>query len=146
MPDPKYKGKGASMLTDSETGTRNFNDGFWMGFHSNDLEATIDLGSVQPISEVSIGALHNAESWIFLPSKVTVAFSADGNNFGRAISAETGGDEETADKTISRFALQVEDVDVRFIKVEAENLGTCPLWHPAKSNPAYLFVGVVAVR
>jgi hypothetical protein len=146
QPAPKYNGQGAAMLTDSKTGTRNFDDGFWLGFYGNDLEATIDLERAQPISEISVGALQDCDSYIFLPSRITVSFSNDGKNFIKPIAKETGVLEKPHEKFISRMALQTEDVDARYIRIKVENIGTCPQWHPAKGSPAFLFVDEITVR
>ncbi|PWD99807.1 sulfatase-like hydrolase/transferase [Marinilabilia rubra] len=145
-PDPKYEGDGPQMLVDGQTGTRSFKDGLWMGFHGDDMVAIVDLGEIKPISEVSVGSLHDPGSWIFALKGLSVSFSKDGKTFTPISTKETGDLEDLNRPSILRTAIQFDDTDARFIKVTAVNIGKCPAWHQASGSKAYLFVDEIAVK
>lgn len=145
-PDKKYASDGPQMLVDGQTGTRSFKDGLWMGFHGDDMVAVIDLGEINPISEVSVGTLHDPGSWIFALKSLSVAFSKDGKSFTPISTKEAGDLEDLNRPSILRTAIQFDDTDARYIRVKAENIGECPSWHQASGSIAYLFVDEIAVK
>ncbi len=145
QPHPKYKGSGASDLIDEEAGSRFYGDGYWLGFQQNNLEATIDLEEVKGISNISVGCLQDAQSWIFFPKSIEISWSVDGEKFAKPVIRKT---EEMKVKGISiqREFIQFEEVRARYIKVKVENMKACPEWHQAAGGKAFLFVDEILVN
>jgi hexosaminidase len=75
-----YPAAGASTLTDGLLGGWSYGDRRWQGFQS-DVDVTIDLGCVQPVHYVTATFLSDPGAWIYLPDRVSVEYSVDGENF-----------------------------------------------------------------
>ncbi|MBO3699919.1 sulfatase [Roseivirga sp. E12] len=145
-PSNKYPAQGAKSLHDEKLGSRQFNDGFWMGFEEDNLTATIDLGEVQQIERVVIGTLQDAASWIFFPEYVEVSWSVDGKNYSQPKRIEVGALKDAGRKLIKRISVEQENVHSRFIKVLVKNTGKCPTWHMGAGQKAWLFVDEITVQ
>jgi len=146
QPNPKYAAAGAASLVDEKLGTRQFDDGFWLGFEQKDLEATIDLGEVQQVESVMVGVLQNASSWIFFPEWVEWSWSIDGKNFSKPLQVPVGALKDEGRKLIKRVTLDQENLNARYLKVKVKNTGRCPAWHPAAGQKAWLFIDEITVR
>ena len=79
-----YTGGGREALVDGVMGGADFRTGAWQGWQGKNVETVLDLGSVQPISSISVSLLQEAKSWIWFPSKMEVLVSDDGNNYATA--------------------------------------------------------------
>ena len=77
---PKYPAARAATLTDGLLGGWSYGDGRWQGFQS-DVDVTIDLGSVKPVHYVTATFLADPGAWVYLPDRVTVAYSLDGEHY-----------------------------------------------------------------
>ncbi len=132
-------------LTNGICGARSFDDGTWQGFEGNDLDATIDLGTVTPISHLTVHFLQDHHGWIFAPTDVQYEVSEDGKNFTSvgtfSLPVPTTGQE----LSIVELAKPV-DARARFVRVFARNLGVCPPWHAGKGGKAWLFVDEIIVE
>jgi hexosaminidase len=144
-PSLRYPGRGRMPMTDGARGGRDFRDGRWMGFETHDLDAVIDLGAPTPVSELSIRCIQDANAWVFLPREVVFLVSDDGTAWREAGRAGHGLSDKEQRKTIVEFAATV-DATVRFVRVVAANLRTCPAWHPGAGQPCWLFVDEFSVR
>jgi len=78
---PQYTGGGAAGLTDGFQGRPDHRDAAWQGYLGLDLEATIDLGSVQPVRSISATFLQSTGVGIWLPTSVEVAVADDAKAF-----------------------------------------------------------------
>ena len=145
-PHPNYSQGGSAALIDEQSGSRSFSDGYWLGFESEDLEAVIDLGSVMPTTTVSIGVLEDPSTWIFFPDFVEISFSLDGKSYTQPIRLGDVGRKESRKVSMKRMQLDSENMDIRFIKVFAKNIGECPTWHQAAGSKAWLFVDEITVE
>jgi alpha-L-fucosidase len=142
---PKYSASGPKTIVDGRNGSGKFTDGKWLGFDGNDFEAVIDLGSVQPISEVSASFLQSHNSWIFLPLSVEVYTSDDNRNFapaGVTFGSIPKGYESDQQAT---YSVQTNKA-ARYIRIKAKSTGICPAWHKGSSDKAWLFVDEINVK
>jgi len=80
---PRYPAAGAATLTDGVLGSWSYGDRRWQGFQS-DVDVTIDLGAVKPVHYVTATFLSDPASWIYLPDRVSVEYSVDGEHFALA--------------------------------------------------------------
>ena len=76
----KYPAAGAATLTDGLLGGWSYGDHRWQGFQS-DVDVTVDLGRVQPVHYVTATFLADPSAWIWLPDRVSVEYSVDGESF-----------------------------------------------------------------
>ena len=144
-PSPKYPGRGGATLVDGERGSYDFHDGKWLGFEGLDFEAVVDLGKPMAVGEVACGFLEEQVSWIFLPARVDIAVSADGERYASVGSsaeklAPAGG------PRVKDYAAAVpNETPVRFVRVRAASIGVCPSWHVGAGGKAWLFVDEIMI-
>ena len=109
----RYPAAGAATLTDGTLGGWSYGDGRWQGFQS-DVDVTIDLGYVRPVHYVTATFLGNRGAWIYLPDRVTVEYSMDGEHFDLAGTVLN----ENPDGLYVPFGMPV-GKDVRYIRYHA---------------------------
>lgn len=146
-PSRLYPGNGGATLTDGNLGTRDHQDGNWLGFRGDDLDARIDLGREMKVARVGLDCLNSQGSWIFLPSWVEVQLSPDGVEWREAgrVEVPLQRDPKTG---VHRFEIAVDSDQgsVRYIRIRAGNLGHLPGWHAGAGEDAWLFVDEVVVE
>ena len=142
----KYPGSGKFTLVNGIRGTINLSDGSWQGFEGNDLEATIDLGSVQSVRKLSMGALQAIGSWIFMPSQVEFSLATEPGGFISAGTAINKIDSRDAGRKTQDFAVEIQPAQARYVRVIARSIGKCPVWHAGKGSPAWLFADEIIVE
>lgn len=75
-----YPAAGPTTLTDGIAGGWTYSDGRWQGFLS-DVDITIDLEEILPITSVSATFMQLRGPGVFLPSQVDILISEDGQKF-----------------------------------------------------------------
>ncbi len=144
--DERYRAGGKNGLIDGVRGTTNFRDGTWQGYEGVDIDGTIDLGSVQEISNVTTRFLHDVNSFVFLPVKVEIALSADNKTFTNVKTITNTVPLKNSEIIVKAFAAEYQGVKARYIRVRAESIKKCPKWHPGAGAPSWLFIDEIAVQ
>lgn len=88
-----YPAAREATLTDGLLGGWSYGDGRWQGFQS-DVDVTVDLGRVRPVHYVTATFLADPGAWVYLPDRVTVEYSLDGEHFtlvGELLNENPGG-------------------------------------------------------
>ena len=79
---PQYGAAGDIALVDGLRGTWTYADGRWQGFLGRaGVDVTIDLGKVRKIRSVSADFMQYCGPGVFMPCKVEIFGSVDGENF-----------------------------------------------------------------
>ncbi len=141
----QYSGGGNEALINFIKGEENFRTGCWQGYEGVDLDAVIDLGSIQPIRKLSLGCIQDIGSWIFFPTRVEYYLSADGKLFHEAGIVENQISEKREDAMRMEFALNIRNETARYVKVIAKNRQICPPWHAGAGGKAWIFVDELMV-
>ena len=144
--EPAYTGGGDMALLDGLRGSLDFKDGRWQGYEENDLDAVIDLGSVQPVRRICVAFLQQSFSWILLPSKVEFWTSDDGKRFVLARELPNPVDPKTPGTVIHDFEAVFDDLRTRFIRVVGRTMGKLPEWHHAADGKVFLFADEIVVE
>jgi beta-galactosidase len=142
----RYAAGGDTALVDDLRGSLNFRDESWQGYEGTDLEAVVDLGSAMDVRELGLGCLQTAASWVFLPSVVEFYTSEDGNRFTKTGEVRNSEPALREDAFMKEFILEREVKGVRYVKVVARNIGTCPQGHPGSGKKAWLCAEERSVR
>ena len=143
----KYADENPQTLTDGAFGGSNFYAN-WLGFEGNNLEAVIDLEDEWTISQVSADFLQVVNHVVFFPTEVTYSYSVDGKNFkllGKAKNLRPLS-KQSKINDIQSFPLKFSPVNMRYIKVVANNMGTAPVWHHGAGTPCWIFVDEISVN
>ena len=142
----RYTGGGRYGLVDGLSGTVYHNDGFWQGFHGDDMEVIIDLGKKKGISSISVSFLQKMPTWIFMPEFVQFLISEDGKEFRELALVENTIPPEEKEAIIREFKKSFPELETRYIKVLAKNKGVCPDWHSGAGQPAWIFADEVSIN
>jgi hypothetical protein len=141
----KYHNGDKSALTDGLKGNEDYHMN-WLGFEGEDMEATIDLGSVQQVQSLRTDFLQDINSWVFMPPEVTYSLSRDGKNFRSVAEVKNTIPENQNGALTAPFQADFKPIKARFVRVYARSLKTCPLWHKGAGGPAWIFADEIVVR
>lgn len=144
-PSPKYPGQGPDTLINGKLSSRDFHDPEWMGFEKDDLEAEIDLGKVMEVKSVTGHFLQDQSSWIFRPANVRVSVSKDGREYQELKENRKPVKSDYSSKVV-KVKTRVEQKEVRYIRVHAQNVGECPKWHIGSGGKAWIFCDEIVVQ
>ncbi|MBR8535710.1 DUF4838 domain-containing protein [Carboxylicivirga sediminis] len=142
----KYANENPQTLTDNAYGGGSFYAN-WLGFEGNDMVAVVDLGEVQTFENISTGFLQVINHVVFFPTEVNYSVSLDGENYtkvGRILNERPLQKDSKINDT-QLFALELPQTDARFVKIEAKNMKTPPVWHHAVGLPSWIFADEVQV-
>ncbi|MBQ9660549.1 MAG: GH92 family glycosyl hydrolase [Bacteroidales bacterium] len=140
----QYTAGGPEGLIDGFRGGLNWRTGGWQGYQDTDFEAVVDLRSVRHLSQVGAGFCQDARSWIWMPRYVEFSVSDDGEHFSPLARVDNTMDEQ--DYSVRIWDCEVPaDVQARYVKVFAKNIGTIPAWHPGAGNPGFIFIDEIWV-
>jgi hypothetical protein len=107
----------------------------------------IDLDTPTTISSIGASFLQAVQSWILLPSSVSLLLSEDGVRWTLAGESSHEIAAERDDRFRHTFELPVSaGTRARYVKLVARNYGTLPNWHAGAGRPAWIFADEIAVR
>ncbi len=136
----QYTAGGDLGLIDGIRGDENWRKGNWQGFHKENMELVIDLGSSKTISTVTAGFLKDSRAWIFLPTEVQVFTSTDGKNYVQAASQKVEQDEKSEEVITKSISLSFKPVQTQYIKIKSINYGKLPEWHLGIEYDGYAWI------
>ncbi len=141
---PKYHEGQAEALTDGLIGWDDYHM-HWLGFEGEDMQATIDLGAIKPVTYIETAFLQDNASWIFRPESVEFFASDDGKAF-RSVGCLSASIDSHQEGTL-RIPLSVRffPISARYIQVKAVNMKQCPPWHKGAGGKAWIFCDEIKV-
>jgi predicted alpha-1,2-mannosidase len=144
----QYNAGGQNALIDGIFGTEDFRTGTWQGYFDKDVIATIDLGSLKQIQSISTQFLQDQKSWIFLPTEIEILTSVDGENFKSAYKKQFQKVKPIDAPSIEKLNIDVEEENIRYVKIIAKKLGQLPEWHLgyAQDGRSWLFIDEIEIR
>jgi len=140
-PSKSYRGDGEFTLVNGIIATRPRINEQWLGWNGKDLEAVINLGKEETISEITTGFLKDELNWIYLPIEIEFLVSNDGVKFMSVTKiASDNLDQE-------RFAsARFKTRETKYIKVIAKNFGKIPSGKPGAGADSWLFCDEIIVK
>jgi hexosaminidase len=143
----RYPANGSQALVDGIKGSLDYNDGHWQGFNGRNADVIIDLGDEFAFKSISVTFLLDQKKWIFIPDTVNFYFSLDGNNYQKVASVDHAIPLNNNIALTNDFTAKLnKPIKIRYIRMEAVNIGICPDWHPGKGQKAWLFVDEIVVK
>jgi len=141
-----FTGGGNDALIDGIRGIINWRVGNrWQGFWDRDFEAVLDLGKVQMVNTVSIGALQDTQAWIIYPPETEFFIAGEDMNFKLIGTVKSPA--EAKDYTIQIKDLMAKiGTRCRYIKIKAKNYGVLPSWHEGAGGKAHIFFDEITVN
>lgn len=148
-PNTPYNYDMETSLFDGETGDITDLSRSWLGFSGNDLNVTFTLSKSIELQNVVMHFAHVPEAWAFAPTAVMVYVSADGENFSEAINAKIKYDPAAIEMNTPQkqiISIEVNQPNVKYVKLVARNLGKIPVWHKAKGLRPWILVDEVELN
>jgi len=151
QPEPQYNTGGIQSMVNGITGSdTRYGDREWRGFSGHDMEAIIDLGTEQRISEIRTRFFNAPGQWIYLPSDVTVWLGDSEESMKEAgkmnATGEAGKVGKMGEAGPGQYQLSIDSRSARFIKIVARNFGKIPDGKQGAGHDAWLFVDEIVVR
>ena len=143
----EYSASGENALIDGIKGALDFRTGAWQGYSDKDLDAEVNLGSVQNISEIKTNFLQEQRSWIFYPTQVECLISKDGKNFTSIGVQKIDAAKPSQDAVIKSVVFKTNQ-KAQFVKLKATNLGDVPPWHLGHpfDGKAWIFTDEIEIK
>jgi len=124
-----------SALVNGIEGSNLYNDGQWFGFGGADLEAVVDLGTLQPIKTIGTDILKYHWQKMWEPTNLTFLVSTDGISYTPVYSQQ-----DFPVNGINTIKAELKDIKARFVKIIAINKGTIPEGEYGAGGKAMLMV------
>ena len=145
LPDNQYMAGGLTALIDGIDGGNDFRTGEWQGYWGTDMVARIDLGAVEEVTSISLGALQDIKPWIWMPERVTFSASKDGNDYDVFDVQRATTDVKDRVVQVERFRTD-RPIATRYLEVKAEAHGPIPEWHLGRGNDRWMFLDEIHVE
>ena len=130
-----YPAAGETTLTDGQIGGWTYSDGRWQGFLS-DVDVVLDMGEVKPIRYVGGTFMQLVGPWVFMPTKVDIYVSEDGQNFTHLAEVWNDVSLRTEDLVFKTFDA-ICNTKARYIRYKAER---------SKVKGGWLFIDEIVVN
>jgi len=142
-----HPGGGPPSLVDGKVHKDNQTSGLWSGFRGDDLEATVDLGTVSRVCRAGANFQQSVPIGVFLPVRLEVSVSNDGKQFRKVATVTHNIPLKKKGPLTKTLMADLTDVEARYVKIHAVNIGLIPEWHPAPPDrPAWMFVDEIIVH
>lgn len=136
-----FPGNGAFTLVDGIINVKGGRTSQSLGFQS-DVDATIDLGVPQPITNVVVHSLKTGGTYVYPPQSIEVSGSMDGTTF-EPLGTTTGISETKETKAITK--VEFNPVKTRYIRVFIKSLPVVPEGKRGAGEKTWLFVDEIQV-
>lgn len=141
MPNRSYSAGGPFALVDGVQNTLGMSKSAqFLGFLGTDMEAVIELDSVQTISSVILHAFEQQPSWIYRPASVSMSTSEDG-----IIYKILKNNILPSGKKHLAYAVHAQ-TRARYIKIQATSPGLISKGNPGAGNKAWIFAHEIEIN
>ncbi|WP_246228491.1 beta-N-acetylhexosaminidase [Paraflavitalea devenefica] len=132
---------GTAVLVNGVAGSARYNDGQWLGFSGDDLEAVIDLGTTQPIQSLQMNLLNYHWQRIWAPVVLNIEVSEDGIQYRKLFTQRN-----FPVNGINTVRAIVKGVKARYIKVTGINKGIIPAGEYGAGSKALLMIDEIIIN
>ncbi|WP_103070621.1 sulfatase-like hydrolase/transferase [Aquimarina sediminis] len=132
------------VLLDGKRGYNDFSSGQWIGQNGKDLEFVIDLNSIQSISKISLGYLHNPSNWIYSPKQFEVSFSNTGELYNNLIVSNSFTGISNKYNLIDKLSIKTKQ-QARFIKINIKGIPKIQKNNEGEGNQGWIFIDEIII-
>lgn len=115
-----YPAQKEQTLTNGVRGSLTYQDKQWLGY-LNDFDVTIDMETVQPISNVAVKFMHQPGPGVYLPAYVELQFSNDGKTFTSIQKLSHNFDPKDKKLAFKTFEFDCKNQQARYIRLIGPN-------------------------
>jgi len=148
-PNTPYNKNASRALIDDELGDVNDLSRGWLGFSGHDVQVDLQLGKAVDIHSVTLRFAHVPDAWVFAPSQVMVAVSADGKEYTDYMPATITYDatqEAMNTSQLLSLTIPVNRSQVRFVRLLAKPIAHIPQWHRAKGLKPWVMMDEIEIH
>jgi uncharacterized membrane protein len=139
-PDEKYKADGAKSLIDKELGGPDFGNGKWVA-SQKDMEVYIQFSKPINLRSITLNAMQNPESQIFLPEEIQILAGKDNQHLKLFGTLRTKPPMKKDPFNIVGLICKPAAAHlVSCVKIMVKPQKKLPAWHPAKGKPGWVFI------
>lgn len=141
QPQGGYNPGNTFGLVNGVFGSKLYNDGQWYGFNGDNLEAVVDLGKIQSVSQLGTNILKYHWQKMWEPTLLTFETSADGKTYTEVYRQTTFND-----NGINAVRANIKSTQARYIRVKGINKGIIPSGEYIAGAKAWLMVDELIVN
>lgn len=141
QPKANYNPAIPFALGNGLAGNSRYNNGQWVGFSGEDLDAIIDLESTQSVSQIGLNLLKYHWQRMWEPDTLTFSLSVDGVNYQEVYRTS-----EFSVNGINKINATIKPTQARFIRVFAKNKGIIPAGEYGAGGKAWLLIDEIIVN
>ena len=145
-PHRKYSEGAPLSFVDAVRGPSVYKSVEWVAWHGAPVDIIVDMDQTEPYSSVTLGLLSNKPSYIFLPQRLSVAVSEDGENYNEVAALDYDIEGQDAPDTVVDRTLEFPATSARYVKVTVTPVEAMPDWHYAPGKRTFVFIDEVIVK
>jgi len=128
-------------LVNGFTGNNRYNNGQWLGFNTDSMEAVIDLGAVKTIQNIQMNFLNYHWQRMWAPVLLEVFISTDSVNFEKVYTQT-----QFPVNGVNAINAAIKSSAVKYVKVVAQNKGIIPKGEYGAGNKALLMIDEIIIN
>jgi len=139
-----------SVLVDGQIGNpANYREG-WLGYYEDTMMVVVETGNPKATQvDVELSFSHNPTQWVYLPAKVMVSYSFDGQKYSEPVEVQLPINpllKENREESTRIVRAQVKGKRIRYVRVVAEPVMQMPEWHSNPGEPAWIMIDEVRMK
>lgn len=147
IPETRYAGENGKVLVDGVCSDLFPTTGLWVGYLDEPMEAVVDMGEKQKVTQVVLSSLTDMGAYIMGISKIEIYASDNGEDFVLlAENSYKAPEAKMQGKKIEKLTLDFSETQARFIKVVARGFEALPEGHSGAGQPPFLFVDEIEIN
>lgn len=137
----QYTGGGQTALIDGIRGGKDFRTGPWQGYEGVSAEGIVSFDEAKLVPEITVSALQDERSWIFMPAALEVELSYDGVSFEKPIVQKIAFPSDKEGTHSESFSLKTNaSKPVKKFRYRVVNRGVNPKGHMFEGQRSWIFV------
>lgn len=145
--NPVHAARGHFGLLDGRKGSKsNFNDGRWQAYFGGDINIELHFDEIIPVHKITMGFGQLMRYGILYPVQIEISTSTDGSNYTLIKTEVNTIESNTENRSTHDFAIPLDGVRTRYVKIVAKNISVLPEWHYAKGKTGWLYADEIMVE
>ncbi len=146
QPNPRFTGRGESILFDKEKGPGDFGDSTWMAFREESFILNGDWEKDVTIEKVILSSMIHTDPYLFPPESIIIRGGMDKSDkrvLARLYPEKLDGRE---DRHFRFFECIFDPATIRYLEIEVHPLERIPMWHRGKGEKGWFFIDEVVIQ
>lgn len=147
VPNPKYKGSGATTLIDNKGGSTSISGNTWLGFQTDTVEIVLNLTKKEAVKKILVNLLQDYGSWIFLPTRIEAFYFNDKMTSFQPLGTQVFNQDKNVNGVfcIPSVLDAKQSIKTNKIKLQLHLLKSIPEWHAGKGSKSWIFIDEIKV-